>query len=80
MSSSGAQPDSLVPPRNNTTLLGGGRGAFVPGLGPGFRPDGGPHVNKCAYIDTNYDPIIAGICSIYIVFGILYSFFGKYLI
>lgn len=72
MSASGAQPGSLVPPRSNSTYgVGGG---FAPGV-PGS--DGGPHVNKCAYVDTNYDLIIAIICSLYIAFGILYSFFGK---
>ncbi|XP_025832768.1 transmembrane protein 198 isoform X2 [Agrilus planipennis] len=63
---SGAQPGSLVPPRTNSTL------GFHPGLG---IPDG-PKIETCARVDTHYDLTTAAVCSVYIAFGILYTFFG----
>lgn len=62
---SGAQPGSLVPPRSNTTF----------GVIPGLRAPDGPKVEQC-HVDTHYDAITAAVCSIYIVFGILYTFCG----
>lgn len=39
----------------------------------------GPHIEGsfCTSIDLNYDPIIGTICAMYIVFGIVYTLFGK---
>ncbi|XP_065163593.1 transmembrane protein 198 [Atheta coriaria] len=62
---SGAQPDSLVPPRNNSTLR----------VIPGLRAPDGPKVEQC-HVDTNYDVVTAVVCSVYIIFGILYTFCG----
>lgn len=67
---SGAQPGSLVPPRTNTTSRG-----VLPGL---HNPDD-PKVDICTYVDTYYDLTPAALGSIYITFGILYTFFGKLL-
>lgn len=38
----------------------------------------GPHIEGtlCSF-NYDYDPIIAVICSMYIVFGIVYTLFGK---
>lgn len=62
-----AQPGPLVPPKSNTTFGG------LPGLS---IPDD-PKVEHCNHVDTRYDLTVAVICSVYIVFGILYTFFGK---
>lgn len=67
--SSGARPGSLVPPRTNSS----------PGIFPGIRTPDDPQVEICTHIDTHYDVIIASLCSVFIVCGILYTYFGKYL-
>lgn len=64
---SGAQPGSLVPPRTNTS-----RGSL-----PGFHIPDNPKVDVCTYVDTYYDFTAAALGSVYITFGILYTFFGK---
>ncbi|KAF2902572.1 hypothetical protein ILUMI_03620 [Ignelater luminosus] len=63
---SGAQPGSLVPPKNNSTF----------GVLPGLRIPDGPKVEHCAHVDTHYDLTAAAVCSVYIVFGVLYTFLG----
>lgn len=63
---SGARPGSLVPPRANGTAF--------PGL---VSPDG-PQIESCARVDTHYDLITATVFSIYIIFGVLYTFLGKF--
>ncbi|KAK4879274.1 hypothetical protein RN001_007420 [Aquatica leii] len=63
---SGARPGSLVPPRNNSTL----------GVLPGLRIPDGPKVEQCNHIDTDYNLTTATVCSVYIIFGVLYTFFG----
>lgn len=42
----------------------------------------GPHIEGsfCTLIDYNYDPIISVICAMYIVFGIVYTLFGKFIL
>ncbi|XP_022914144.2 transmembrane protein 198 [Onthophagus taurus] len=64
---SGAQPGSLVPPRTNITL----------GTIPGLNVPDEPMVQRCtppAGIDDNI--AVAAVWSVYIVFGLLYTFFG----
>lgn len=65
---SGARPGSLVPPRSNSTS----------GIFPGQRTPDDPQVETCMHIDTHYDLIIASLCSVFIVCGILYTYFGEY--
>lgn len=64
---SGAQPGSLVPPRTNSTL----------GVIPGLRIPDDPKVERCAHVDTHYNLTVAGVWSVYIIFGLLYTFFGE---
>ncbi|GJQ70598.1 hypothetical protein Trydic_g22992 [Trypoxylus dichotomus] len=63
---SGAQPGSLVPPRTNSTL----------GVIPGLRIPDDPKVERCTHVDTHYNLTVAGVWSVYIIFGLLYTFFG----
>lgn len=67
---SGAQPGSLVPPRSNSTR----------GVLPGLHIPDNPKVDSCAHVDTYYDLTAAAVGSVYITFGILYTFFGKSII
>lgn len=67
---SGARPGSLVPPKSNSSS----------GIFPGLRTPDDPQVETCTHIDTHYDLIIASLCSVFIVCGILYTYFGKYCI
>lgn len=41
----------------------------------------GPHIEGsfCSLINYSYDPIISIICAMYIVFGIVYTLFGKFI-
>ncbi|KAJ8951875.1 hypothetical protein NQ318_019851, partial [Aromia moschata] len=61
---SGARPGSLVPPRVNGTAF------------PGPVTPDGPRVESCVRVDTHYDLTVAAVCSIGILFGILYTFLG----
>ncbi|KAG5896725.1 hypothetical protein JTB14_014601 [Gonioctena quinquepunctata] len=61
---SGARPGSLVPPRANGTSF------------PGIAPPDGPYVETCTRVDTRYDLKVAAVFSVYIIFGILYTFLG----
>ncbi|XP_018569277.1 transmembrane protein 198-like [Anoplophora glabripennis] len=61
---SGARPGSLVPPRANGTAY------------PGQASPDGPRVESCARVDTHYDLTVAAVVSVYIIFGILYTFLG----
>lgn len=69
--SSGARPGSLVPPRSNSS---------IPGIHPGLQVPDNPRVENCTHIDTNYDLTIASLCTVFIVCGILYAYFGEYII
>lgn len=42
----------------------------------------GPHIEGsfCSMIDYNYDPIISVVCAMYIIFGIVYTLFGKFVL
>ena len=63
---SGAQPGSLVPPRTNSTLV------------PGIKISDDPKVERCTYVDTHYDLTATAVWTVYIAFGLLYTFCGKY--
>lgn len=65
---SGARPGSLVPPRSNSSTSG---------IFPGPRTPDDPQVEICTHIDTHYDLVIASLCSVFVVCGILYTYFGK---
>lgn len=61
-------------------------GLLVP-VGPRGAPNTttqlyGPHIRgtHCPPMDYRYDPIKATICAMYIVFGIVYTLFGNYVI
>jgi len=46
----------------------------------GWIPSGGvatTTVTRCRYPDYNYDVATAVICGMYLVFGVVYSLFGK---
>ncbi|XP_066157853.1 transmembrane protein 198 [Euwallacea fornicatus] len=59
----GAQPGSLVPPKNGT-------------VNPGWvAPNDPPHVHPCV-VTVHYNPIIATIFSLYILIGLLYTYAG----
>ena len=38
---------------------------------------GGDEQFRCHHIDYQYDVVMATICSMYLIFGIIYSFFGE---
>ncbi|XP_077302497.1 transmembrane protein 198 isoform X2 [Arctopsyche grandis] len=60
----------LVPPVTGRPSLGLNNNSGPPG--------GGPHIDAshCHFIDYNYDLILALICCMYIIFGVVYSLFG----
>ncbi|XP_056632423.1 transmembrane protein 198 [Diorhabda carinulata] len=64
---SGARPGSLVPPRVNGTAF---PGLVLP------PADDGPRVESCTHVDTHYDIKVAIVFSLYIIFGIVYTFVG----
>lgn len=51
-----------------------------PNVTGGWFPSGGvatTTVTRCRYPDYNYDVATAVICGMYLVFGVVYSLFGK---
>jgi hypothetical protein len=50
-----------------------------PNVTGGWFPSGGvaTTVTQCHYPDYNYDVATAVICGMYLVFGVVYSLFGK---
>jgi hypothetical protein len=51
-----------------------------PNVTGGWFPSGGvatTTVTRCRYPDYNYDIATAVICGMYLVFGVVYSLFGK---
>lgn len=52
-----------------------------PNVTASWFPSGGvatTTVTRCRYPDYNYDVATAVICGMYLVFGVVYSLFGKY--
>lgn len=67
--------DSLVPVDrgvfNSSPPPGLGGGGGAPGVVPTYP-------ERCKSWDYHYDMVTAVICSMYLVFGIVYSLFGKF--
>lgn len=66
---SGVQTGPLLPtarPQPNAT------GGWIPSGGVATTT-----VTRCRYPDYNYDVATAVICGMYLVFGVVYSLFGK---
>lgn len=66
--------DSLVPVDRGVFYNSSPAPPGVPGA-PGVVPT---YPERCKAIDSNYDLIPALVCAMYLVFGVVYTLFGKH--